>query len=185
MPRPPFQALTLKGKGNGRLDRIITDIEVTPGFDPSKPPNPLPARISTKALWDTGASKSVVSTALVASLGLTPVSTTEVHHGDGVSTRDTYLVNFYLPNSVGIAGVLATDFPASHDNFNVLVGMDVICLGDFSITNVSGATWMSFRTPSRVAIDYVVEADKILFAGAGRNAPCPCGSGKKFKKCHG
>jgi preprotein translocase subunit SecA len=23
------------------------------------------------------------------------------------------------------------------------------------------------------------------YAGAGRNDPCPCGSGKKFKKCHG
>jgi preprotein translocase subunit SecA len=24
-----------------------------------------------------------------------------------------------------------------------------------------------------------------LYAGVGRNAPCPCGSGKKFKMCHG
>ena len=23
------------------------------------------------------------------------------------------------------------------------------------------------------------------FKGVGRNDPCPCGSGKKFKKCHG
>ncbi len=23
------------------------------------------------------------------------------------------------------------------------------------------------------------------FAGTGRNADCPCGSGKKYKKCHG
>jgi len=23
------------------------------------------------------------------------------------------------------------------------------------------------------------------YAGVGRNEPCPCGSGKKFKKCHG
>ena len=23
------------------------------------------------------------------------------------------------------------------------------------------------------------------FEGVGRNAPCPCGSGKKFKMCHG
>jgi preprotein translocase subunit SecA len=23
------------------------------------------------------------------------------------------------------------------------------------------------------------------YAGVGRNAECPCGSGKKFKKCHG
>jgi uncharacterized protein len=26
---------------------------------------------------------------------------------------------------------------------------------------------------------------KVKFAGAGRNDPCPCGSGMKFKKCHG
>jgi uncharacterized protein YecA (UPF0149 family) len=26
----------------------------------------------------------------------------------------------------------------------------------------------------------VVAADKV-----GRNEPCPCGSGKKYKKCHG
>ena len=23
------------------------------------------------------------------------------------------------------------------------------------------------------------------FAASGRNDPCPCGSGKKFKRCHG
>jgi preprotein translocase subunit SecA len=23
------------------------------------------------------------------------------------------------------------------------------------------------------------------YAGVGRNDPCPCGSGKKYKKCHG
>lgn len=26
---------------------------------------------------------------------------------------------------------------------------------------------------------------KDIYAGVGRNDPCPCGSGKKFKKCHG
>ena len=81
-------------------------------------------------------------------------------------------------------GVLATEFTAAHGNFNVLIGMDVICVVDFSITNVSGTTWMSFRTPSIDVIDYVVEANKIKFANVGRNDPCPCGSGKKFKKCH-
>jgi preprotein translocase subunit SecA len=24
-----------------------------------------------------------------------------------------------------------------------------------------------------------------IFSGIGRNDPCPCGSGKKFKHCHG
>jgi len=29
------------------------------------------------------------------------------------------------------------------------------------------------------------QADIDIYAGVGRNDPCPCGSGKKFKKCHG
>jgi preprotein translocase subunit SecA len=28
-------------------------------------------------------------------------------------------------------------------------------------------------------------ADKSIYEGVGRNQPCPCGSGKKFKNCHG
>jgi preprotein translocase subunit SecA len=28
-------------------------------------------------------------------------------------------------------------------------------------------------------------AEDDAYAGVGRNAPCPCGSGKKFKMCHG
>jgi preprotein translocase subunit SecA len=28
-------------------------------------------------------------------------------------------------------------------------------------------------------------SDADPYAGVGRNAPCPCGSGKKFKMCHG
>ncbi|MNU11780.1 hypothetical protein D3C72_2599030 [compost metagenome] len=27
--------------------------------------------------------------------------------------------------------------------------------------------------------------DPKLLVGVSRNAPCPCGSGKKFKHCHG
>ena len=65
-----------------------------------------------------------------------------------------------------------------------LVGMDVICNGDFSITNLNGRTWMSFRIPSCAAIDYVAEATKLTYAGVKPNDLCPCGSGKKYKRCH-
>ena len=29
------------------------------------------------------------------------------------------------------------------------------------------------------------DANDAMFADVGRNDPCPCGSGKKFKHCHG
>jgi peptide deformylase len=35
------------------------------------------------------------------------------------------------------------------------------------------------------AASQVLTADDPLFLGVGRNDPCPCGSGKKFKRCHG
>ncbi|MBV9862923.1 MAG: SEC-C domain-containing protein, partial [Alphaproteobacteria bacterium] len=40
----------------------------------------------------------------------------------------------------------------------------------------------------RVAQPRVIErpaGDRAPWAGTGRNAPCPCGSGRKFKHCHG
>jgi preprotein translocase subunit SecA len=29
------------------------------------------------------------------------------------------------------------------------------------------------------------DADGLEYAGTPRNAACPCGSGKKYKRCHG
>ena len=49
---------------------------------------------------------------------------------------------------------------------------------------LSGTTAPSFRVPSYESIDYVVLANRLQFANVGRNDPCPCGSGQKFKKCH-
>ena len=138
--------------------------------------------MSTKALWDTGATKSVIADSLAKELKLTPVGKTEVFHADGSSDRLCYLVNFGLPNKVDIVGALVSEQPESQ-GFRVIVGMDVIALGDFVVTNAGGQTWVSFSTPSSARTDYVDEVNRERFAGVSRNAPCPCGSGKKFKKC--
>jgi hypothetical protein len=39
--------------------------------------------------------------------------------------------------------------------------------------------------PARVGGDDVVKQVKREEPKVGRNDPCPCGSGKKYKKCHG
>ncbi len=186
----PFQAFT--AKFSGRADRIITAVSVSQAFDPRKPPTPLPRESNTTALWDTGASKSVISVDLAKSLALVPVGKAQVNHAAGSVLSPTHLVNFKLPNQVGIAGALVTEFSKSlAGGFDAIVGMDIITIGDLSITNVAGTTWVSFRTLSCVAIDYVAEANRLRFAGVGRNDPCPCGKtdpkGKrvKFKRCHG
>jgi uncharacterized protein len=45
----------------------------------------------------------------------------------------------------------------------------------------------SGRTASDIMPMLAAEEKQLeaAFAKAGRNDPCPCGSGKKFKRCHG
>jgi preprotein translocase subunit SecA len=40
-------------------------------------------------------------------------------------------------------------------------------------------------TVRRVSEGGTYTRDESEFGNVGRNDPCPCGSGKKFKKCHG
>lgn len=188
-----FLACTIKH--NGIVDRIVTTVKLFQAFDPKNPPVPAYPFHEVNALWDTGATKSVITDATALALNLTPVGTAMVGHAGGISPSNTYLVNFLLPNNVGIPGVLVTKCHDTAGNFGAIIGMDIISKGDFAITNVGNKTCMSFRYPSVNTIDYVEEA-QILKANAninrnamrrkvGRNDPCPCGSGKKYKKCHG
>ena len=44
------------------------------------------------------------------------------------------------------------------------------------------------RAPSEMKVKrgvQIIHGDKLLEEKLGRNDPCPCGSGKKYKKCHG
>lgn len=179
-----FQAFTLKAQG--LLNRITTEIGITPAYDPKAPPNPLPTPVTVQAIWDTGATGTCLTPALAKSLGLQPTgAAAAMDHGGGTAANcPRYMVNLTLPNHVVVAGQLITELPAAQA-FDVIIGMDIITHGDFSITNVTGKTWLSFRIPSCDPIDYVVEANRLVFAGTHRNAPCPCGSGTKYKKCHG
>jgi hypothetical protein len=183
----PFQAFTIKA--NGVSDRLITDITVTQAYDPDMPTPVRVAKHAAKALWDTGATRSSVSPSVVSALGLVPVGAVEVHHGGGCETCATHLVNFRLPNGVGIVGLMVTELPLH--GFDVLVGMDVITLGDMSITHAGGKSRMSFRTPSIGGSDFVAEHNAIMKKTVTRNDPCWCGAQGpdgtpvKFKNCHG
>jgi uncharacterized protein YchJ len=142
----------------------------------------------TTALWDTGASHSVITKSTATALGLIPTAMTRLTHAGGVSDVNSYLVNLYLPNSVMIHTVRVSEI--EDKDFGVLVGMDIITFGDFAITNVNNNTKVSFRYPSLEEIDYVVASNRINAMsakadGIGRNDLCPCGSKRKYKNCHG
>jgi len=182
-----FHAFTVKY--NGLVNRIVTDVHLSVPNSPDQFAAPLLPQVRTTALWDTGATSSVLTATVAKQLALTSVGLLQVKHAGGSDHRNAYVVNFFLPNMVVVSNVMVSEC-ADTGQFGAIIGMDIIARGDFSLTNVNGETWASFRIPSVSPIDYVAEADRLKFAGVNRNAPCPCGkqiNGKpvKFKHCHG
>lgn len=151
-----FQAFTQKY--NELSNRIITAVGLSPAFNPADHQKELPYPITEfNALWDTGATRSVLTASTVKELNLISVGTTVVNHAGGSSPSNTYAVNFFLPNRVLVSGVLVSECDDLAGNFGAIIGMDIITSGDLAITNANGKTWVSFRVPSINGIDYVEE----------------------------
>ena len=149
-----FRAFTLKS--SGLLNMLKTDtLILSRARDDSKPYIPK----IWNGLWDTGASKSSITQRVVDDLGLIPMGNANICTANGIVTVNTYFVDIGLPNRIVIPNVLVSCADLGED-IDMLIGMDIIRLGDFSITNMNNRTTFSFRTPSIREIDYVEEAKK-------------------------
>lgn len=143
--------------------------------------------IEVKAIWDTGATNCAISSEIVKKLGLIPISKAKVYTANGETLQNVYIINLSLPNNVMLDNVVVTEVQSISDA-DMLIGMPVIIKGDFSISNYNGKTTVSFRIPSIADVDYVSLLKSQIPASSikiGRNDPCPCGSGKKYKNCCG
>lgn len=153
--------------------------------------------IETFGVWDTGATNSVITKAAAQRLGLAIVSMAEVGGVHGKQNVPVYYVQLTLNNQnisvkVTVSEGNVTSFSKEGDA-EILIGMDIITLGDFSISNYNGKTIMTFRIPSLTSIDYCAEVKehnrclKIHELNLKKNMPdkCGCGSGRDYKNCHG
>jgi len=111
-------------------------------------------------IWDTGATGSVISRRLAQKLNLFPIGKTYTRGVHGIAQVDQYLVNVVLPNKVIIEGVAVTESEHFED-FDVLIGMDLILMGDFTISNFNQKTTFSFAVPSMGEIDLIPKAEKL------------------------
>lgn len=185
MEKGNYLAFTLKSN-YGVFREIITDISIT--YPHLNTQIDIKDIHHTKALWDTGATGSVITPSTIKALNLKPIGITKVNHAGGVDDANVYLVDILLPNRIRVQNVKVTECSEKAGNFGVIIGMDIIALGDFAFTNVGRKSMVSFRIPATSYIDYVQEDEerKIKYLKkVGRNAKCPCNSGKKVKDCCG
>ena len=131
---------------NGLARSLHTPVNVESAINPGN-------KIEIDALWDTGASGSLIRPEVAAKLNLKPVSKTLISTpSDKDVPSNVYVIHIYLPNGARIINIRVCE--GIPNNCDMLIGMDVINLGDFAITNFNKRTIFSFRIPSMIEIDF-------------------------------
>ena len=144
------QVHALTHPGSGLLQKIITSVEIADVITGQK--------VSTKGLWDTGATGSAITKSMASALGLFSLGKRYVRGVHGVKETDVYYVSITLNNkNITIKAKVTECNELSHDkSVGLLIGMNIITKGDFAVTNYQGNTTMSFRVPSLGKIDFTI-----------------------------
>ncbi len=135
---------------------IITSVGVVGPFIPEAPPAEV---LPMKALWDTGATHCCITKEAASRARLPVIGRAIVTGVHGAQERDEYYMNIVLPNQVVVSRVRATECDEDQGKFDVIIGMSVITLGDFAISQPENETIFTFRIPSIETIDFVEQAE--------------------------
>lgn len=154
-----FQAFTVRY--SGRTNVLFSDVGVSQAFDVNLVKTNHPPITTTKAIWDTGASCTVITKAYAQQIGLIPTGKTTITGVNNSTVENTYQVNVYLPNKVCVMFAKIVEAPNLAGGAGMLIGMDIIGSGDFSVFSEDNKTVMTYRFPSIGGEDYVKLAGNI------------------------
>lgn len=139
------------------MAEVITNVGVVRPFVSRQPPSQV---LPMKALWDTGATNCCITKSAAEQAKLPAIGRAIVIGVHGPQECNEYYVNLVLPNQVMVSRVRATECEGVEGKFDVIIGMSVITLGDFALSQPHGETIFSFRIPSIEAIDFVEQAQQ-------------------------
>ena len=112
-------------------------------------------KIKIDAIWDTGSHVTIIRPEVAEALELSCISKTTLNGIFGKTEySNMYTLNMYFPNKDKHNIIVTEAYPKGCD---MLIGMDVITLGDMAITNYNGKTIFTFRIPSKCTIDFEKE----------------------------
>jgi len=142
-------SIALQVSSDELQDELVSDCSVAEFVGPE---NVSENFVPFKALWDTGATNSVITEQVVQECNLIPTGKTFVHGVNGRHLADTYVISIQLQGVVLFPYLRVTkgDFLGA----DVLIGMDIINQGDFAVTNRNGQTRFAYRVPSEGGIDF-------------------------------
>lgn len=137
VPHVVYRAFTIDY--HGKSNKLRTQITISNGE----------RSITGTALWDTGATTTCISESVAQQLSLVPTGMMNIQTPSSTKSVNTYLVNVGLPNHLNVNDVQVCDTDIGKQGLEMLIGMDIITLGDFSVSNYNDKTVFTFRVPSK------------------------------------
>ena len=138
-----------------KVDCIVTESYIYAPVDLSLRKDVKRVKV-VRSLWDTGASVSLISARVAKVLDLMSIGKSGVSgYNEGIDVKDTYCVHVGLPTGDIVTNIMAMEFDS--DEYDVVIGMDVIGKGDLAVTNLNDRTTFTFRIPSEEVIDFSKE----------------------------
>lgn len=127
------------------VSAIQTNCIVTPSVEISTKQQVSGCEIES-TVWDTGATNTIISPSVVQALCLIPFDKTQIEGVGGVVNSYVYKIDLYIDKVLQFKNieVLSGDI----GDYDLIIGMDIITLGDFVISNKEKKTWFSFRYPA-------------------------------------
>jgi len=112
------------------------------------------------ALIDTGATGSCISKRFAESAQLKAYKRSKIRGFNETSIVPVYCLDVLLPNGIYFTNMDVAEFQ-SNNNFDFIIGMNILRMGDMALTNAKGEMVFTFRIPpAETHIDFV-EEDKI------------------------
>ena len=110
--------------------------------------------VNIRVEWDCGATYSSISKELAQELGLKPCGMETTTSTTNSELSNVYEIILILHNEIGIPMKVSAVSNIHDSGIDMLIGMDVIALGDFAISTYNEETCFSFRYPSQGLIDF-------------------------------
>ena len=134
----------------GRAKAVLSNAYVFEAVDleNTKPSN---YYYTNQAAWDTGAEITMVSRRVVDALHLKPISKTTIMGIGGDEEVEVFQIHVGLPNGFLYEDLIV--YCGDIDDYDILIGMDLISLSDFFLTNIEGNTRFCFQMPATGRID--------------------------------
>ncbi len=139
---------------------IVTEVHL--GLPSILPNGGVNSFVRFYAIWDTGATNTVITLKTINQLNLKPTGKATVSGVYKTAIANTYIVDVGLPNKVQIQNVKVTEGRINSPVAEVLIGMDIIQMGDFAIANANNKTTFSFCIPPhKNPIDLLEKSNRV------------------------